>query len=75
MAAAYLFHICGNHALLDGNKRTALAAAEVFLLVNGRQLKATNRELERLTLGAAAGMLPKDEVIAFFRRHVAAGEE
>ena len=24
-AAAYLFHICNNHAFIDGNKRTALA--------------------------------------------------
>jgi len=70
MAAAYLFHICRNHAFADGNKRTALVAAELFLLLNGWQLKATNRELERLTLWVAAGEVTKQDVIAFFREHV-----
>jgi death-on-curing protein len=31
MAAAYAFHICENHAFLDGNKRVALASSLVFL--------------------------------------------
>ena len=35
MAAAYLFHLCRNHPFADGNKRTALAAALVFLDANG----------------------------------------
>src|SRR4030042_4319775 len=34
MAAAYAFHICRNHPFVDGNKRTALAAALVFLAMN-----------------------------------------
>ena len=34
MAATYLFHLCSNHAFMDGNKRTALAAAEVFVKRN-----------------------------------------
>jgi death-on-curing protein len=72
MAAAYLFHICRNHPFMDGNKRTALAAAEVFVLLNGLRLKATGRELERLTLGVAAGRLSKAETVEFFRKHVAA---
>ena len=73
MAAAYLFHICRNHAFVDGNKRTALAAAEVFVLLNDMRLKATGRQLENLTLGVARGKVSKDEVVAFFRRHVARG--
>jgi death-on-curing protein len=71
MAAAYLFHLCRNHAFVDGNKRTALAAAEVFLLLNGWRLDATNRQLEQLTLRLAEGTLGKDEVTAFFRRRAA----
>ena len=35
MAAAYAFHIAENQPFLDGNKRTALVAALVFLDVNG----------------------------------------
>lgn len=34
-AAAYLFYLCRNHPFVDGNKRTALAAALVFLEANG----------------------------------------
>ena len=35
MAAAYAFHIAENQPFLDGNKRTALNAALVFLDING----------------------------------------
>ena len=36
IAAAYLFYLCRNHPFVDGNKRTGLAAALVFLDLNGR---------------------------------------
>jgi len=36
IAAAYLYYLCRNHPFADGNKRTALAAALVFLEANGR---------------------------------------
>jgi len=68
MAAAYLFGICRNHAFVDGNKRTALVTAEVFLMLNGTTLKATNKELEDLTLGIAAGKVAKDGVADFMRK-------
>ncbi len=35
MAAAYLYHLARNHPFVDGNKRTAFAAALVFLWING----------------------------------------
>lgn len=38
MAAAYLFHLCGNHPFVDANKRVALAAAIIFLDINGWDL-------------------------------------
>src|ERR1035437_6119329 len=34
MAAAYLFHLCQNHAFVDGNKRVGANAAITFLLMN-----------------------------------------
>jgi death-on-curing protein len=70
MAAAYLFHLCKNHAFVEGNKRTSLAAAEVFLLLNDRKLVATNEEVEALTRGIAESRISKEEVVAFFREHV-----
>jgi prophage maintenance system killer protein len=45
----------------------ALAAAEVFLLLNAHTLDATDQELEALTLGVAAGNHFKDEVTDFLR--------
>ena len=38
MAAAYAFHIAENQPFLDGNKRTGLNAAIVFLGLNGLTL-------------------------------------
>ncbi|MCK4374461.1 MAG: type II toxin-antitoxin system death-on-curing family toxin [Candidatus Brocadiae bacterium] len=75
MAAAYLYHICRNHAFVDGNKRTALATAEIFVLLNDMRLSATNEELEELTRAVAEGKTSKGEVAAFFRRNVLQSEE
>ena len=69
-AAAYHFHLCANHPFVDGNKRVAVAAAELFLLINGRELTASDDEVEDLTLGVAGGRLSKDHVIEFFARFV-----
>lgn len=70
MAAAYLFHLCSNHPFVDGNKRTALAAAEMFLLLNHGRLTATDDELEGLTMGVAAGRTAKADDVAFMEQHV-----
>ena len=69
-AAAYHFHLCANHPFVDGNKRVAVAAAELFLLINGRELTASDDEVEDLTLGVAGGRLSKEQVIEFFVRFV-----
>ena len=69
MAAAYLFHLCVNHPFADGNKRTALAAAEIFLILNDLQLDASNAALHELTMGVAASRVSKDEVLTFFAEH------
>jgi death-on-curing protein len=70
MAAAYLFHICKNHPFVDGNKRTALATAEVFLQLNHRRLAADNDRVFEMTIGVADGSIDKDTVTSFFRKHV-----
>lgn len=69
MGTAYLFHLCKNHPFVDGNKRTALASAEVFMVLNGRRLTAGNEDLEEPTIGVADGRLAKKDAVAFFRRH------
>ncbi|MCX6091064.1 MAG: type II toxin-antitoxin system death-on-curing family toxin [Candidatus Atribacteria bacterium] len=74
MAAAYLFHICKNHPFFDGNKRTAVVAAEIFLNINGMRLKVSNEELKGLCLGVAAGEISKSETVAFFEKHTEKAE-
>ena len=59
IAAAYLFYICNNHPFLDGNKRTALMAAIVFLRINGIKTLPDSAEWERLMLDVASGRLDR----------------
>src|SRR5260370_37779549 len=48
MAAAYLFHLCQNHAFIDGNKRVGANAAITFLLMNGWEPLFSEEELIEL---------------------------
>ncbi len=59
MAAAYLFHIARNHPFVDGNKRTALVSALVFLEVNGVVVRHGAEVLYQLTLNVAEGKVDK----------------
>jgi death-on-curing protein len=72
MAAAYLFHLARNHPFVDGNKRTALMCALVFLGLNGEWLRADPDDLYPLVVGVAAGEVDKAEVSVFLRRHCVA---
>lgn len=69
LAAAYLFGIAKNHPFVDGNKRTALAAADTFLYFNGLELQAEEEELIQFVLMVAAGEIDEDGAAAFFRDH------
>ena len=63
-AAALLDSIANNHALVDGNKRLALAATIAFLGVNGRRLTLTNDEAHDLVMAVASGGLTEVAEIA-----------
>lgn len=69
MAAAYLFHIVGNHPFLDGNKRVGTMSALVFLEMNGYDFDANDDELTAVVLLVASGKMLKDELSLFFRQH------
>jgi death on curing protein len=69
MAAAYLFAIAKNHAFVDGNKRTAAAAAIVFLKMNGVGFSSSNDELAAITDDVASGRKGREEPVEFFRSH------
>ena len=63
-AAALLHSLARNHALIDGNKRLALAAAIAFYGVNGRRLTLTNDEAYELIMNVAGGKLDSVDDIA-----------
>jgi len=63
-AAALLHSIARNHALIDGNKRLALAAVIVFCGLNGRRLTLTNDAAYDLVISVASGKLDTVEEIA-----------
>ena len=59
-----LHSLASNHALIDGNKRLALAAIIAFYGVNGRRLALTNDEAYELIIDVAAGKLDSVDGIA-----------
>lgn len=63
-AAALLHSLARNHALVDGNKRLALAAVIAFYGVNGRRLTLTNDAAYELVMEVAAGRLDSVDDIA-----------
>ncbi len=63
-AAALLHSLARNHALVDGNKRLALAALIAFYGVNGRRLTLTNDDAYDLVIDVATGHLDSVEEIA-----------
>jgi death-on-curing protein len=67
-AAALLHSTARNHALIDGNKRLALAAVIAFYGLNGRTLTLTNDAAYDLVMSIAAGHLDAvDDIAAVLR--------
>jgi len=69
MAAAYLFNIVKDHPFVDGNKRTGLLAAYVFLKLNGYRLDVKQLDLAETTLAVASGKLGKAELAVYLREY------
>lgn len=57
MASAYAFHIAQNHPFIDGNKRTGLASALVFLELNGISVSFQTNNLYDAMITLASGKL------------------
>jgi len=67
MAAAYAFHICKNHPFFDGNKRTALDAALIFLEINGIDFRNPKEVFIPIMVEVAEGKMNKKELAQVFR--------
>lgn len=68
MGATYAFDLRRNHPFVDGNKRTALASALVFLEMHGASLNNPCGFLYDVMVKDAAGMLHKRPLVRFFHR-------
>ena len=68
-AAALLHSIARNRALIDGNKRLALAAVIAFYGLNGRRLTLTNDQAYDLVISVAAGQLDNVDDVAAVLQH------
>ena len=69
LAAAYGFGLARNHPFIDGNKRTAFVAVELFLDCNGCSLSADDAECVLTMLAVAAGTLDETQFAAWIRQH------
>jgi len=70
LAAEYGFGLARNHAFLDGNKRTAFVAMNVFLILNGYEIETAEAEAVDAMLRLAAGSLDLDGLVQWIEAAV-----
>jgi death on curing protein len=68
IAATYAFHLAESQAFLDGNKRTAIASALIFLDLNGAYAKPDQAELYDAMIAFAQRRMDKAGLAAVLRR-------
>ena len=69
LAAAYGFGIARNHPFIDGNKRTAFVAVELFLELNGFELLALDAECVLTMLAVASGQMDEATFARWLLEH------
>lgn len=67
LAAAYGYGIARNHPFVDGNKRTAYVAVELFLDLDGYELSAGDADCVMTMLALAAGDLDEATFAGWLR--------
>lgn len=67
LAACYAVALAKNHPYIDGNKRTAFVAMELFLVLNGEALEAGDEACVITMLGVAAGEMGEEQLAAWLR--------
>jgi death-on-curing protein len=66
-AAALFDSLIRNHPFIDGNKRTAITAAGLFLQMNGQQMVVDDPEMVRFTLACAQSLVGLEEISVWLR--------
>ncbi len=69
LAASYGYGVSRNHPFIDGNKRTAFVALELFLDLNGFDLVADDAGCVMTMLAVAAGEMDEAAFAEWIRRH------
>ena len=70
LAASYGYGFARNHCFPDGNKRIALVAMDVFLMVNGYELTAEEADAVVTIRALAAGEISEADLSAWIHAHV-----
>ena len=70
LAASLAYGIAKNHPFVDGNKRTAAVLCELFIMVNGMSLEASDQEMLSVFLALAGGSLNEEELADWIRSHL-----
>ena len=68
-AAALMESLINNHPFVDGNKRTGIACAVLFLQQNGVSFSARNADLEKFTLRVASSNAGRSEITKWLKKH------
>ena len=68
-ASIYARNIIIGHPFLDGNKRTGLTAASVFLEDNSYKITAEEGEIEKFALKIIEDRLELESIAAWFKEH------
>ena len=69
LAAAYGYGLAKNHPFVDGNKRTAFVAVELFIDCNGQALVADDADCVVTMLAVAAGTMNEAQFADWIRQH------
>ena len=69
LAAAYAYGLATNHPFVDGNKRIAFIALELFLALNEHKLVIDDANCAMCLLAVAAGAMKEAALAEWIRRH------
>lgn len=70
MAAGYMHSIIKNHPFVDGNKRTGLISALLFLAYNNIFIEANEDELFEFTVSVAESKIAENDIALFFEQQL-----
>jgi death-on-curing protein len=68
-AAALIESLVNNHPLIDGNKRTGITVMVMFLEINDKKIKATNKDIIELGLGIAKSKYNYKQIVSWLKTH------